>query len=108
MAGKKGMRWGAKIISPTNVEQLRISIEAEKIIASLKAHALGTKEMTPSQVAAGLGLVRKVLPDMTVTEHSGETNLVISIAEPKATLAERLVRQADDRTSEGRSLVSVQ
>jgi hypothetical protein len=53
-------------------------------------------------------LLRKVLPDMTVTEHSGESSLVISIAEPKAVLAERLVKQADDRTSEGRSLVSVQ
>ena len=108
MAGKKGMKWSQGIRSPVTIDLLRQRIDAGKIVECLRAHALGQSEMGPTQVAAALGLLRKVLPDMTVTEHSGESSLVISIAEPKAVLAERLVKQADDRTSEGRSLVSVQ
>ena len=100
MAGKKGMKWAPKIHSPFNIEQLRISIQAEKLIEALRKHTLGGKEMSPSQVTAGLGLIRKVLPDMTALEHSGEV-AVVDVAEPKTALAERLFRQSELGSGQG-------
>jgi N-methylhydantoinase B/oxoprolinase/acetone carboxylase alpha subunit len=96
MAGKKGMRWAAKIISPTNIEQLRISIEAEKLIQALKEHAVGIKEMSATQVTAALGLVRKVLPDKTETAHSGEStvNHVITGDDARREIMRRLAPQS--------------
>jgi len=37
----------------------------------LTKHALGKVEMTPTQVTAALGLLRKTLPDMSAIAHSG-------------------------------------
>jgi len=92
MAGKKGMKWGLKIISPTNIEQLRASIEAEKLIDALRDHVLGAKEMLPTQVTAALGLIRKVLPDKAETEHTGEStiNHVISGEDARRDILGRL------------------
>lgn len=38
----------------------------------LTRHVLGKVEMTPSQVTAALGLLKKTLPDLSATEISGE------------------------------------
>ena len=76
MAGKKGMKWAPKLTSPTTLENLRQAIEAEKIIHALKNHALGNLEMTPSQVTAGLGLLKKQVADLTSV--TGELNQNVS------------------------------
>lgn len=54
------------------MDALRERIEAAKIVESLKKHTLGRKKMSPSQVTAGLGLLKKTLPDLAQIEHSGE------------------------------------
>lgn len=74
MAGVKGMH--AKLsTSPAYAEKVRARIKAGGIVHRLQKHVLGEIEMTPSQVAAGLGLLRKVVADVTHVEHSGEVDV---------------------------------
>ena len=50
----------------------RDKIQAVKIINALQEHVEGAREMSSSQVTAGLGLLKKVMPDMTETMLKGE------------------------------------
>jgi hypothetical protein len=50
----------------------RVKIQNSNILNALIEHAEGKREMSPTQVTAGLGLLRKALPDLTAVEHSGE------------------------------------
>jgi len=49
----------------------RTKIANSKILKRLIGHVEGTEDMSSSQVAAGLGLLRKVMPDMTETMLKG-------------------------------------
>lgn len=73
MAGVKGMFEGRRQ-SPMYVNAVRSRIRAGGIVERLEKHVLGRIEMTPSQVTAALGLLRKVVPDVAHVEHSGEIN----------------------------------
>ena len=42
------------------------------LIKRLANHALGKVEMSPTQVRAAEVLIRKTLPDLRATEHTGE------------------------------------
>ena len=42
----------------------RDKIKNSNLLSHLLDHALGKREMTPSQVTTGLGLLKKVMPDM--------------------------------------------
>lgn len=53
-------------------DEHRGKIKAVAILNALGEHALGLREMSATQVTAGLGLLRKVLPDLAAVEHSGE------------------------------------
>ncbi len=50
----------------------REAIQTSMIINRLTNHIDGKVEMTPTQVTAGLGLLKKTLPDLKVTDHIGE------------------------------------
>lgn len=50
----------------------RDKIRNSNILSALIEHAEGTRDMSPSQVTAGLGLLRKALPDLSAVEYSGE------------------------------------
>lgn len=53
-------------------QKTRDKIKGTLLIKALEAHALNKgKKMDPSQVSAALGLIKKVLPDLTATELSG-------------------------------------
>jgi hypothetical protein len=71
MAGVKGMHKRAST-SAAYAEAVRARIRAGGIAKRLEGHVLGKVEMTSSQVTAALGLIRKVVPDLSATEHSGE------------------------------------
>jgi predicted regulator of amino acid metabolism with ACT domain len=71
MAGVKGMFEGRRQ-SPTYVNAVRARIRAGGIVDRLEKHVLGKIEMSASQVAAALGLLRKVVPDVAVMDHTGE------------------------------------
>lgn len=49
----------------------RVKIQNSNILNALVEHVEGKRKMDPSQVSAGLGLLKKVLPDLSSTEHSG-------------------------------------
>ena len=69
MAGKKGMH--TRVLNAAAVDRIRERIKADRIIKSLEDHVLTGKEMTPSQVSAGLGLLKKRVPDLAAVEVSG-------------------------------------
>lgn len=60
-------------------EIVRERIRASMLEKSLTEHVLGQREMKPSQVQAGLGLLKKVLPDLTENEHKHSGNVTIQI-----------------------------
>lgn len=69
----------------------RNRIQAAKIIDRLQSHVYGEVNMSPSQVAAAMGLLRKVLPDLQAIEHKGNVDSkaivqVISYARDTMTL----------------------
>jgi hypothetical protein len=53
----------------------RTKIANSQILKNLIEHAEGTKELSASAVTAGLGLLRKVMPDLSATELSGSVNI---------------------------------
>ena len=67
MAAKRGRQPGFTM-SPEH----RIKIQNSKILSTLIEHAEGAKELSPSQVTAGLGLLRKVMPDLASTQITGD------------------------------------
>ena len=50
---------------PLRVRRARDKIPVGDLIARMADHALGKVEMTPSQVSAALGLLKKALPDLS-------------------------------------------
>ena len=51
-------------------DQARQHIQPIVLIDRLVSHVLGDVDMTPSQVTAALGLIKKVLPDVTAMDIS--------------------------------------
>lgn len=49
----------------------REAIQTSMLINRLQDHALGKVEMTATQVRAAESLIRKRLPDLKATEHTG-------------------------------------
>lgn len=62
----------ARIRKIRHDDETRAKIKTSQLINRLTEHVLSDLELSPSQVTAGLGLLRKTLPDLTATEHSGE------------------------------------
>ena len=77
-------------------DEHRLKIANSTILRCLIEHAEGTREMSSTQVAAWLGLLRKVLPDLAIVEMSGEVqhSFVARIPEPAANATEWLASQA--------------
>ncbi len=63
----------------------RDKIKNSNILNALLEHVDGKREMSSTQVTAGLGLLKKVMPDManiTVETHSGGLSVTLA---PEAT-----------------------
>jgi hypothetical protein len=54
-------------------EEHRLKIKNSNILNALVEHVEGKREMTATQVTAGVALLRKVMPDLSAVEMSGET-----------------------------------
>ncbi len=52
-------------------DEHRGKIQNSNILKALIEHVEGEREMSASQVSAGLGLLRKVMPDISAIEHQG-------------------------------------
>lgn len=62
-------------------DEVRTKIQASQLVNMLQNHALGKseKELSATRLKAAEILLRKSLPDLTATEHSGELNGQFSI-----------------------------
>ena len=63
----RGRRAGFKM-----PEEHRLKIQNSNILNALIEHATGEREMSATQVSAGLGLLRKIMPDLSSTTLSGD------------------------------------
>lgn len=52
----------------------RVKIQNSNILNALIEHAEGTREMSATQVSAGVALLKKVLPDLQAVTISGDEN----------------------------------
>jgi len=64
MPAKKGEQFTSRMSN-----EHRVKIQNSNILNALIEHACGTREMTSTQVTAGLGLLKKALPDLSAVEH---------------------------------------
>jgi len=71
MSGKKGMHDRAST-SPATANAIRARIRAGQITERLEKHIFGEAEMSKTQVSAGLGLLKKVVPDLSQVQGAGE------------------------------------
>jgi hypothetical protein len=53
-------------------EEHRVKIQNSNILSALIEHVSGNREMSSTQVTAGLGLLKKCLPDLSATTISGD------------------------------------
>jgi hypothetical protein len=53
-------------------DEHRIKIQNSNILNALIEHVEGKRDMSATQVTAGVALLRKVLPDVAIIEHTGE------------------------------------
>ena len=60
-------RAGEAAKEPLRIRRARDKVPVSDLIAQLADHALGKSEMTPSQVSAALGLLKKAVPDLSTT-----------------------------------------
>lgn len=99
MAGVKGMHERLST-SPAYAAKVRARIRAGGIARALEDHVVGKRDMSASQVTAGLGLLRKVVPDMTLTELSGPDGKGIPIG-IDVTLHSTAVKQTVNESNKG-------
>ena len=52
-------------------DEHRVKIQNSNILNALVEHVEGKREMSATQVSAGLGLLKKVLPDLSQTALEG-------------------------------------
>ena len=50
----------------------RVKIQNSNVLNALVEHVEGKREMSATQVSAGLGLLRKVLPDLSTVTVQGD------------------------------------
>jgi hypothetical protein len=53
-------------------EEHRVKIQNSNILNALIEHVSGEREMSATQVTAGLGLLKKALPDLAAVQISGD------------------------------------
>lgn len=61
----------------------RVKIQNSNILNALIEHVDGKRDMTSSQVSAGIALLRKVLPDLSATELSGSIDVTTQTKEQR-------------------------
>lgn len=53
-------------------DEHRVKIQNSNILNALIEHIEGKREMSATQVSAGLGLLKKVMPDLSAAENKTE------------------------------------
>lgn len=68
----------------------RVKIQNSNILNALIEHTEGRREMSSTQVSAGIALLKKVLPDLSNVTHSGDSE------NPLLAVIERRIVKAGD------------
>jgi len=72
-AGRRKGHTGRTFESPEQIQRFRARIQTNQIIKHLNQIAAGELDDPKSPVVtAGLGLLKKVLPDLATVEHTGK------------------------------------
>jgi hypothetical protein len=83
MAARTGHKRMPKGLMP---DTHRVKIQNSNILNALVEHTLGKRDMSATQVSAGIALLRKIMPDLAAVEHQGEVQgFVMRIPEAAAT-----------------------
>jgi len=79
---------------------IRAKIQTHQLVRRLTEHVNGKVKLEATQVSAALGLLKKVMPDLSATEHSGEIvrSYVIRAPEPVKSTEEWQQRNAPSTT----------
>jgi hypothetical protein len=85
--------------NPMAAATVRKRIQGGLMVGCLQDHALGKKEMTATQVTAALGLLRKVVPDLTATTLSGDPDHPLEHHHVAGLVESKLFQGATDRSS---------
>lgn len=59
-------------------DEHRVKIQNSNILSVLIRHVEGTEEVSPARVTAALGLLKKVLPDLTSVDFKGQLDVVLT------------------------------
>lgn len=57
----------------------RVKIQNSNILNALIEHAVGEREMSATQVSAGLGLLKKIMPDLAAMQISGDADNPVGV-----------------------------
>lgn len=76
-------------------EAHRDKIRNSNILNALVEHVEGRREMSPSQVTAGLGLLRKVLPDISEQTTKGDDDAPLEMKVRGAVELIRVTKRAE-------------
>ena len=68
-------------LNPRHQEMVREKIKGSQLVNALQDHVLKGKELAPSAVAAALGLLRKIIPDMSASSVTVTHRKRLSYAE---------------------------
>lgn len=66
-------------LSPAAIESIRKQIKARHIVKRLNQIAAGEVDATASSVTAGLGLLRKIVPDLAALQLSGDAENPVEV-----------------------------
>lgn len=82
-------------------DEHRVKIQNSNILNALIEHVQGTREMSATQVSAGLGLLRKVMPDLAASENKTEVvhRYVARLPEKAKTTTEWQKQHAPSQTT---------
>lgn len=75
-------------LNPEHDERTRAKIQTSQIINRLQSFVKSEVEMSPAQVTAALGLLRKTMPDLAAMELSGEVKQKFELADDLPTAEE--------------------
>lgn len=74
-----GNSMAARIRKIRHDDETRSKIQSSQLVNALMNHVLGENDMTTTQVSAALGLLRKTLPDLSMTELTGGGDINITV-----------------------------
>jgi hypothetical protein len=60
-------------------EEHRAKIRSVNILNALQEHVEGTRDMSATQVSAGLGLLRKVMPDLSSEDVNVNGKIIVEL-----------------------------